>query len=136
MNRQNSNISDPAHVLTRFGSFPFSILDGRADGVPTIMKRTIVAFCFVLAVHVYAGDSGPFQLFAGTIQRDDRPMAIVLKINTQTGQTWQLLDVQVKPHVYVTAWAVVSEDLLGELHKLEGLSPNAPTPKPSGRNSP
>ena len=102
------------------------------------MKRIIIAFHIVLAARLYAGDAGSFQLFSGPIQREDRPMAVVLKINTQTGQTWQLFDVPVKlagskSLTYVTAWAPVSEDLIADLQKLQGASVGpTPTPKATG----
>jgi hypothetical protein len=100
------------------------------------MKTVITVLCIILAAHVYADDAALFQLFSGSIQgQDSRPVPIVLKINTQTGQTWQLLEVPVpgmEGHVTMTGWTSVSEDLLNQMQKFEharGRS-NTPTPKP------
>jgi hypothetical protein len=89
------------------------------------MKRIILALCLIFAARIYADDAGPFQLFSGTIWRNERPMPVVLKINTQTGQTWQLLDVPTKvegveQQSYMTGWTPVVEDVLTELLKLQG----------------
>jgi hypothetical protein len=105
------------------------------------VKRTSVVFCLVFAARIYAGDSGPFQLFSGTIWRNERPMPVVLKINTQTGQTWQLLDAPTKVEGaeqsgYVTGWTPVPEDLLNELLKLQGVRAGTPIPKPPGSKRP
>jgi hypothetical protein len=99
------------------------------------MKSIIVVFCFVFAVRIYAEDSGPFQLFSGTIWRNEQPRPVVLKINTQTGQTWQLLDLPTKLEgfeglVYTTGWTPLTEDVLNSVQKLQGARAGTPTRKP------
>jgi hypothetical protein len=106
------------------------------------MRTTLFLFCFLFAARAHAGDSGSFQLCAGTIQQGERPLPVVLKINTQTGETWQLRSAPFQPAggsiSYIIAWAPVREDLVREMQKLQSAlgSPNGPTPKPSDKDRP
>ncbi len=107
------------------------------------MKRAIIVFCVVLSAHTYAGDADSFQLFSGTMMNWDQATPVVLKINAQTGETWQLLSTRVKVKgvdqpITVTAWSPVSENLYAEITKLGGnpTGLKAPTPKPSGPTQP
>jgi hypothetical protein len=83
-------------------------------------------------------DAGQFQLFSGTMMQWDHATPVVLKINTQTGQTWELLSTRVtmkgvSQPITVTAWSPVNENLYTELQKMGAIGEsNAPTPKPSG----
>lgn len=87
--------------------------------------RYILALAFIIATKIHAAEVGRFQLFSGSIERMERPMPVVLKIDTQTGETWQLLEVPANigsgtSQTFVTAWTPVSADLITQLRKLEG----------------
>jgi len=93
--------------------------------------KPLLYVLLLVAFAVFAADSpkgstevGRYQLASGTYSGIPSPEHVVLKIDTVTGATWQLLAIPVKadqkkyPGLNVVGWVEVVEDPIAEADKV------------------
>ena len=79
-------------------------------------RPVILAACALLTLGAAdplpVGPVGRYQLQPGTIQRAAGPEPVLVRIDTTTGDTWQLLELPAGPGRYVVGWVPIFPDAI------------------------